>query len=81
MIWNLWDNSFSLCDLAIVKKNQHHHFNIIFGVYVASEIISRILYLFQIKPLLEEDPGKKEESNQEFENVERQSVVHRLTQC
>ena len=67
IIWNLWDDGFRLSDLAIVKKN---YFNIIFGVYAASEIFSRILYFFQIKPILEEDAAKKEESNQEIEKDE-----------
>ena len=61
VIWNWWgQKSFKLSGLIIVKKN---YFNTIFGVYAASEVISKILYHFKIKQEIENEDKNEDEND------------------
>ena len=74
-IWNLWDDSFKLSELAIVDRG---YFNIVFGTVILSGILQLILYRFHfMKPKNEEENSKKKPESEEIleEKSEEKSKV------
>ena len=61
-IWNLWDDSFKLSELAIVDRG---YFNIVFGVILCG-ILQLILHRFHfMKPENEEENSEKKPESEE----------------
>ena len=72
-IWNLWDDSFKLSELAIVDRG---YFNIVFGAVILCGILQLILHRFHfMKPENEEENSeKKPESEEKYEEKSKETT-------